>query len=60
LNDVISATSVDTGKVMDIEMHTKYYQGHENVEDNEEKWRQHKSGDACNMNYCGVRGDGHS
>jgi hypothetical protein len=29
---------VDTWKVMDIEMHTKYCQGHETMEDNEEKW----------------------
>jgi hypothetical protein len=56
LRGVVSATSVDTGKLIDVETTIKYCQGCENVKDNEEKLKQHRNNDACPINYCGVSG----
>jgi hypothetical protein len=52
---MVSATSLDTGKLINVETLTKYCKGCGNLKD-EEKLKQHKNCDACPINYCGVSG----
>jgi hypothetical protein len=51
----VSATSIDTGKVIDVEVPTKYCQRCANVKDSE-KLKEHQESYACNLNFQGVSG----
>jgi len=52
----VSATNVDTRKVIDVELLTAYCQQWEYVKNNEDKFRQNKDIDVCEDNFCCVTG----
>jgi len=52
----VSATNIDTRKVIDVELLTTYCQQWEYVKNNEDKFRQHKDVDVWEDNFCGVTG----
>jgi hypothetical protein len=55
LHGVVSATSIDTGKVIDVEELTKYCQRCANVKDSG-KLKEHQESHVCNINFQGVSG----
>lgn len=55
-NGIVSATSIDTGKIIDVEPLTKYCQKCANMKNCEEKLNQHKDSGECKSNYIGVSG----
>jgi hypothetical protein len=55
LNDV-SATNIDTRKVIDVELLITYCQQWKYVKNNEDKFRQRKDTDVWEDNFCGVTG----
>jgi hypothetical protein len=55
LHGVVSATSIDTGKVIDVDVLTKYCQRCASAKDIE-KLKEHQESHACNINFQGVSG----
>lgn len=55
-NGVVSATSVAIGKVIDVEVLTKYCQTCVIYKHNKNKLKQHQEGGKCKANYTGVSG----
>lgn len=55
-NGVVSATSVATGKVLDVEILSKYCQGCVTYKNNENELKNHKESGKCKTNYTGVSG----
>ena len=56
LNGVESTTSVDTGKVIDVEILTKYCQTCENLKNCTVELQAHKTSGICKANFTGVSG----
>ena len=56
LHGVVSATNIDTGKVLDVETLTKFCHTCERVKNDKEKLEIHRSSNECNINYQGVNG----
>lgn len=56
LHGVVSATSVDTGKVVDVQILTKYCHKCEKLKDEKVKLNIHKCSGECSTNYQGVSG----